>query len=660
MFYKYGYIQFLGRKDKQIKVRGYRIELGEIENQLLKHEDVKETVVLIKEMNNGQNYLCAYVVCERKMKNSELRGYLKENLPGYMIPEYFVELEKMPLTSNGKIDRKALPEPDGNRVTGTEYVGPRNVIEESLASIWSEVLGIEKVGINDNFFELGGHSLNATTLISKIHKELNVEVSISDIFKTPTIKEIGKIIKNKEKNCYQSIVKVEDRTHYLASHSQKRLFIFNQLHPYDISYNMPTILEIYGELDISRLENALENLRKRHAILNTSFKFQDGEVLQIINEDCKMSVNLLQIAESDLESMIKKLIQPFDLSNAPLLRVSCVKTEKNKQVIIIDMHHIISDGISMEIFKNELWDLYQGKKLKPLEIQYKDFSVWQNNYLSSDYIKSFENYWIKNMENFSLTRLPQKYCTNNEEVAGLSKMIYFNKESTIQIDKLCIKNGITKFVYFTGILNIILMNETSKNDITIGVPTAGRNHNEVQNLIGLFLNVLVIRAKIDPSSTFNEYLKMVNENVLEAFNNQDYPYEELYDMVHETQDFKEESLFTVMLNYMPYQNNKEKEESIIEGITIKSYEHNDVIPKYDITFYVHEDKDDIVINMIYKKNIYEETIVRISKSFEYISDSIIKNPEDTISKIDFAQIIQGNNELDELDEYFEEDFFVND
>ncbi|MFC3926350.1 phosphopantetheine-binding protein, partial [Clostridium punense] len=222
-----GNIEFLGRIDNQVKIRGFRIELGEIENRLLQHESIKEAAVLVKENKDGEKYICAYVISDKKLQELDLKGYLKETLPEYMVPAYFVELEKMPLTANGKLDRRALPEPNLD-ATLTEYEAPRNAVEETLAKLWSEILGVEKVGINDNFFDLGGHSLKATILMSKIHKELNKEVPLKKLFKSPTIKELGKYIESAEENLYSKIEKVEEKEYYEASSAQKRMYMLQQ------------------------------------------------------------------------------------------------------------------------------------------------------------------------------------------------------------------------------------------------------------------------------------------------------------------------------------------------------------------------------------------------------------------------------------------------
>ncbi|MGG1721343.1 condensation domain-containing protein, partial [Bacillus wiedmannii] len=283
-----GNIEFLGRIDHQVKIRGFRIELGEIESQLLKHKEVKEAVVIAREDNNNHQYLCAYFTSETpkdETRIQEIRKFLAKELPEYMIPAFFVQLDKLPLTTNGKVDRKALPSPDGSSVAGVvEYEAPRNTVEEKLVSIWQDILDIENIGIQHNFFEIGGHSLKATTMVSRIHKDLKVELPLRQIFKTPTIKGIGEYIDSTKESVYASIKKVEEQDYYPLSSAQRRLYILNKIEGSGVSYNMPFAMKIKGDLDVHQLEKAFHKLIERHEALRTSFVMVDGEPVQKIEK----------------------------------------------------------------------------------------------------------------------------------------------------------------------------------------------------------------------------------------------------------------------------------------------------------------------------------------------------------------------------------------
>ncbi|MCK4260460.1 MAG: amino acid adenylation domain-containing protein, partial [Halanaerobiales bacterium] len=382
-----GNIEFLGRIDNQVKIRGFRIELGEIENQLLSHEEIKEAVVIDWIDDSGDKYLCAYIISDSELSIAELKAYLGRELPNYMVPADFVQLEKVPLTPNGKIDRRVLPKPDGNLVVGTEYVAPTNEAEEKMAIIWSQILHVDKIGINDNFFILGGHSLKATRLASKLLKEFNVEIPMKVIFKHPTIKKLVDYITGKEKTIYASIKPVEMRDPeyeyypsgcYPVSSAQKRLFALGELEGDNIIYNIPSIMMVEGDIDKGRFEDTFITLVERHESFRTTFEVIDGEVVQRIHDDVNFEIEYIKSGSVDeLETIIKRFIRPFDLSKSPLLRVGLVKYDE-KHLLMLDMHHIISDGASMGIFFSEFFKLYKDQSLEELRIQYKDFSAWQN------------------------------------------------------------------------------------------------------------------------------------------------------------------------------------------------------------------------------------------------------------------------------------------
>ncbi|MFB0847538.1 condensation domain-containing protein, partial [Paenibacillus oleatilyticus] len=289
-----GNIEYMGRIDHQVKIRGYRIEIGEIETQILKVAGVREAVVVAREDESGKKELCAYFAADRKLTVSEWREALSQELPGYMIPTYFVQLEKLPLSANGKIDRKALPAPEGSVQTGAQYVAPRTLLEARLARIWKEVLGVSTVGVKDNFFELGGHSLRATTMVNKLHKEMNVDFPLRDVFRYMTIEEMAQAIERMEERLYVSIPTIAEQEHYPVSSAQKRLFILHQLEGAELSYNMPGAMLLEGALDRSRFEEAFRRLIARHETLRTGFEMANGEPVQRVYREVDFAVDYVQ------------------------------------------------------------------------------------------------------------------------------------------------------------------------------------------------------------------------------------------------------------------------------------------------------------------------------------------------------------------------------
>ncbi|PNQ78064.1 condensation domain-containing protein, partial [Paenibacillus sp. F4] len=386
----------------------------------------------------GQNQLVAYYVAEQEMNAGELRSLLGEKLPHYMVPSYFVQLESMPLTPNGKIDRKALPAPEGSLQTGADYTAPRTGLESVLAQIWQDVLGLEQVGVKENFFEIGGHSLRATTLTSKIHKELNKSLPLRSIFEAPTIEQLAAVIEQLDQEMYASIPVTEERPFYPLSSAQKRMYVLHQIDPDDVNYNIPAVLQVSGPLNVKRVEKVFRQLISRHAALRTSFglvsnepvqqiqdtvtfeveyaKVQAGHVVTYPAADQQTDVEVLhhdaayeqhtegteQLVSQEVQKWVQRFVRPFDLQAAPLLRVALVdlgvqgegEKQEPQHLLMLDMHHIISDGASMGVLTDEFVRLYSGEELSPLRIQYKDYAVWQQTEAQRDWIKRQEAYWL--------------------------------------------------------------------------------------------------------------------------------------------------------------------------------------------------------------------------------------------------------------------------
>jgi tyrocidine synthetase III len=381
-----GNIEFLGRMDYQVKVRGFRIELGEIEGQLLKHPGIKEAVVLLIGTQTEDKSLCAYVGGDVPGGAEELRQYLSRTLPYYMVPTDFVFLERLPLNVSGKIDRKALPVPGIK--TGAGYVAPANTIEKKLVEIWSEVMGIDRsrIGVEDNFFLLGGHSLRAASMAARIHRELGFKIALTQVFKTSTIRGLARALGLMNPDKYNTVEPVEEKEYYALSAAQKRLYILQCMDPANTGYNMPEVFHLEGNVDLARLTKIFIKLISRHESLRTSFIMVKGEPVQKIHHEVYFEI--------EQELSINHFIRAFELSNAPLLRVGLQKVEEEKFILMMDMHHIITDGASTAILINDLTGFYEGKKLPTLNLHYRDFAEWQNRLLKSGEIKRQEEYWL--------------------------------------------------------------------------------------------------------------------------------------------------------------------------------------------------------------------------------------------------------------------------
>ncbi|MGN4562422.1 amino acid adenylation domain-containing protein, partial [Bacillus cereus group sp. MYBK5-2] len=362
-----GNIEYIGRIDHQVKIRGYRVELGEVESALEKVELVREAVVVARESIDGLIQLYAYFIGDESLTVAQLREELSQELPDYMIPSYFVQLMQMPLTPNGKVDRKALPEPEGNLQTGIEYVAPRTRVEKQLIEIWKEVLFNEHIGIKHNFFDVGGHSLRATTLVSKIHKQMNINVTVRDVFKYQTVEQMAEFITSIKEETYLSIPMASRRTYYPVSSAQKRMYILSQLEGGELSYNMPGAMIVKGELDAGCVEEAFRNLIQRHESLRTSFEMIQGEPVQHIHPDVAFVIEKIKADKEEIETHIERFVRPFNLQEAPLLRIGLIEIRKNYYVLLFDIHHIISDGISTNLIIKEFIQLYKGELQPPLQ-----------------------------------------------------------------------------------------------------------------------------------------------------------------------------------------------------------------------------------------------------------------------------------------------------
>ncbi|HWR62116.1 MAG TPA: amino acid adenylation domain-containing protein, partial [Clostridia bacterium] len=626
-----GSIEFMGRIDQQVKIRGYRIELGEIENRLIRIEYVKEAVVIAKEGLSG-SYLCAYVVAEVKLEKAELKKHLAKELPDYMIPTYFVQLDKIPVTKNGKLDRKALPEPEAGVASGIEYEAARNEVEEKLVELWQQVLRLERIGINDNFFELGGHSLKATSLMSKIHKELSVEIPLREIFRLPTIKGLSEHIKGQEENIYAEIQPVEAGDCYELSSAQKRLYTLHKLEEDSKAYNMPGVLIAEGKLDTERLEAAFGKLIERHEALRTSFEIMGEAIVQVVHKEVKLEIEYREAEEEEIEEIVGRFVRVFDLSKAPLLRVGLIKVRPEKHILMYDMHHIISDGMSRGIMINEFAKLYEGKELKKLRIQYKDFSSWQNELFKTERIKHQEAYWIKEFGGeIPVLDIPADYPRPAMQ-SFEGDRIYFelSEELTAGLRKLAKETETTMYMVLLAGVNILLSKYSGQQDIVIGSPIAGRPHENLENIIGMFVNTLAIRSYPEGRKKFREFLEEVKVKCLKAYENQDYQFEELVEKLDIRRDMSRNPLFDVMLVLQ----NTEMAAVALEGLSFTSYESRNMVSKFDLTINAVEGKARLGIGIEYCTKLFSrETIERLKAHLANILEDITVNTEKRLSEL---------------------------
>jgi len=628
-----GNIRFLGRIDQQVKIRGYRIELGEIENQVKKHPYIKEAVVVVNEDESGDKFLCAYYSSETAVSASGLREGLAGVLPGYMVPSYFMHLERMPLTANGKLDRRALPPPVAK--SDTAYAAPRNKIEEKLTQLWGEILGIEKnkIGIDDSFFELGGHSLRATVLASKIHKEFNIRVPLREIFNSPTIRRFVQYIHSAAEDKFSILEAVEKKGYYPLSSAQKRLYILQQMELTGTAYNMPIFISPEKGSDLTKIEKTIKKLIKRHEAFRTSFYMVKDEPVQRIHDEVEFKIEYDDASPvKHLRDIITSFIRPFDLSKTPLLRVGLLKDNEDNQMLLVDMHHIISDGISHEILEMDFITLHEGKDLPPLRIQYKDFSQWQNSEREQEKIKSQGEYWLKEFSGeISLLNLPTDYPRTDEmHFKGEVLSSTINHELTAKLRKLAKQLNVTLTMFLLSVFTLLLAKYSGQKEIIVGTVIAGRRHIDLENIIGFFVNMLAIKTTPGDYQTFSTFLLQVKEKTVNAYENQDYQFEELVSKLSiPRQPGRHPLVDTVFVFHearekgpIPAAGNKTGENPS-ENQNIKPYS----VSHFDLMLHVTDNGDSLLAYLEFSTDLYKKsTVTELWNFYKDILKQVVENP----------------------------------
>ena len=627
-----GNIEFLGRIDHQVKIRGFRIELGEIENVLLKHEFIKECVVLAREVKE-EKYLCAYIVSKKRVTQDQLQNYLSEYLPDYMIPSYFVDMDEFPLTSNGKINREILPVPEVK--AGDDYVAPSNETEKKLAAIWSGVLNIsqEEIGVAVNFFAIGGHSLKATILIGKIYKETGVEFPLRDVFLYPTIREQAFQIDSGNKKNFLLIPKAKEQPYYQLSSAQKRLYLLQQMDLCSTVYNMPYLVFLGSDANKAKIEEVFYELISRHESLRTSFELIEDEPIQRIQESVEFKIEEYLIDKSEETGIRTNFIRSFDLSRAPLFRVAIIEIKGGSSLLMIDMHHIISDASSDAILEREFVYLLNNKSLSPIRLQYKDYSEWQHDECRKERIKVQEQYWLnKYAGDLPKLNLPLDYIRPSiQSFEGASVSFVFSEEETSLFKSLAMDNGLTLYMSLLTVYNILLSKLSGQEDIVVGTPFAGRNHADLENIVGMFVNTLAMRNEIRGDYTLTDLLKRVRQTTLEAFENQEYQFEDLVEQVSSERDVSRNPIFDVMFNLFN-QGNYQRD---LRGFDSSNYIHTPGISKFDLSLSAVDFGEQLLLSFEYCTKLFRpETIERYIRYFKQVVNQIVFSPGKEISGID--------------------------
>ena len=681
-----GNVEFLGRLDNQVKIRGFRIELGEIEAALNKHPSVKECVVTassfppprrgrikvgvtpltnsVREetplslpspvegegvLESERNLIVYLVSNKEKPLVTELRSFLQEKLPDYMIPSSFVFLDAIPLSPNGKIDRNALPPPDGERPSIDQgFVEPRTEIEELVAQVWREVLKVDKIGVYDNFFDLGGHSLLATRVVARLRNNLSVDLPLRKLFQLPTVaglaEHIDFLLRNQGGISVPPIVPVPRGRALPLSFSQRRLWFLQKLDPNLSAYNIPATFRIEGDLYISALEKALSEIVNRHEVLRTRIIEIDGEPFQEIVSPLTITLavkDLSHLPKEQAEAEVQRLSiddgrQPYNLQEAPLMRAKLMRLKEKEHVLMLNFHHVVCDGSSLIIFYQELATLYEAFLddkdfiLPALPVQYADYAIWQHE-LQGEALALQLAYWKQQLgPGLTTLNLPTDYerpAVQTYRGARLTKVV--SEEVTKALKELSRREGVTLFMTLLATLDILLSRHTGQDDIIVGSTIAGRSRPEIDGLIGFFINALALRSDLSGNPTFLELLKRVRDVCLDAYTHQDLPFEKVVEEINPQRDLSRNPLFQVMFNMVDIS------ERVLKLAGCQTVKLSTSVPeaKFDIVLHAPEVNGKIELAIVYNVDLFSERrIINILDQFTQLLSQVVDDPQKGIDE----------------------------
>ncbi|MGH8549113.1 MAG: amino acid adenylation domain-containing protein [Methylococcales bacterium] len=647
-----GVLEFIGRRDDQVKIRGHRVELGEIEARLLCHSSVKETAVVSVSDGRGAQRLVAYVLAQDGdgVSTKSLRAWLREVLPDYMLPSAFIALPELPRNSNGKLDRKTLAARElvfENRTT----VAPRNSTEEILAGIWEEVLRLEQVGIQDNFFELGGHSLLATQVTSRIERSFNVAMPLRTLFEAPTIEQLAVAVDSARKEFLPPAIQRTPREGPVPlSSAQQRIWFMNQIESDSSFYHFSTAVRIRGPLDIAGLEWSIAGIVERHEALRSIFVAREGhQVTQQILPELQIRIQLedlsaipSEVRENALRSRLSTAVQvPFDLSRGPLMRAwlyrldGGAKDRDTEHALLLCFHHIVFDGWSFGVLMREFAVFYrahcEGREsgLPPLPVQYADYARWQRSWLAGDSIAAQQRYWIEQMEGAPpLLNLPIDRPRRGSR-AGASYPFTLGDLSA-GLKALCRQQGVSLFMTVFAIFNVLLHAVTGAEDLVVGTDVANRNHRETESLIGFFINLLALRTRVNAELPFTEFLARARETALNAFANQDLPFDKLVETLRPGRSLQVAPIFQVKLVH----HNVLLPDLDLPGLEFEVIELETNRTELDLTLHIFDGRNGLRAVFEYRSALFEAaTIERFARLFRWITQRVITEPESSLREM---------------------------
>jgi amino acid adenylation domain-containing protein len=653
-----GNLEYLGRVDNQIKLRGYRIELGEIENVLTHLNEIKQAVVV--DINQGENkYLAAYFVTndEASISVEAIRRQLGETLPDYMIPSVFTELEEIPLSINGKLDRRALPHPFISEEE--DYVAPTNELEENLVEIWKEVLNVDKVGINDNFFRLGGNSILAVRLTALSRKRIGFDISLAILFEHKTIAGIANQVANTE----LVVIPTYDTVQAPLSFAQERLFFIEQFEQGSTAYHMPYFVKLTPDVDVESLNKAFNLVIDRHTILKTVYKTDEaGNNFQtVLNESVTIEQN--EVTEENLMNAVSERVKtPFDLSDEVSLRLNQYSTEKGEYLLVL-WHHIAFDGWSVGVFMQELGQAYtavcadEKTGFTDLEISYADYSEWQREYLSGDKLLELENYWQGHLSGFETLKLPTDFVRPlTPDYRGQNFDFTLNNTLSQKLRNLAKEKETTLYTVLLSGFYVTMATLSGQEDIVIGTPSANRHHPQTQSLIGFFVNSLALRTQVNPNQNIETFIDEVHELVSRGKIHQDLPFESIVSSLKIERDQSRHPIYQVMFDVQTVVATQEQKSVLpFEAIVAEGADTLYTPAKFDLDLSIIDDGTHIHGIINYALSLFnEDAISRMAQIFERVLESFVADQKVQLKDINMVSVEDRFKLLETWNDYTED------
>ena len=649
-FMENGAVEFLGRIDHQVKLRGLRIELGEIENALKNMEAVADAVVLVKDFGADDQRLVAYVQLADETDEETLRQSLARNLPDYMVPGLFLFLQAIPLSPSGKVDRRALLAMDVTIESEKEYVAPEGETERELAAIFAGLLSVDKVGRNDSFFDLGGHSLLATRLISRIRDVFDIELEVRAIFETHTVQDLARRIETSADSPaaikLPPLTATGDEHPLVLSFSQQRLWFLDQLEPGSPQYNIPVAIRASGRLNREAFGRALEEIIRRQESFRTGFRTSAGQPEVFVTDAVPLPLSeedISALPADEQESHIRQAIfrearRSFDLARPPLFHVHIIRMAAGESVLLLNMHHIISDGWSVNILFYEIGQYYahfdkdEKLSLPALPVQYKDYARWQRQWLRGEPLEQLSAFWRQTLAGApALLELPaDRPRPAVQSYNGAHIYFKLSPQTSAALNDFSRREGLTLFMTTLGLFKILLYKYSGQDDISVGTPVANRPLSELEPLIGFFVNTLVLRSRVDSTSRVRDYLRQVKHIAFDAFAHQNLPFEKVVDVLDAVRDPSYSPLFQVMFALQ----NQPRRETRSGDLNMAFIEVENKLSKFDLTLNLTESDEQIIGDVEYNTDLFDAaTIEALISHYIQLTENFIRQPDSTISDL---------------------------